>query len=396
MRDFLITGEDQRFRGEVAGLLAEVLGPSASKIEDHQDWEAVKKAVRAVARKGYLSLLFPGLYPGKLTHPGLTHAAIFSEESSFINYAFESTIASSLSCAYALHRFGSDRLRETFLPPLVSGEAIGSICITEEQVGSDVSGMQTRIIPDDDLEALKITGFKRYISNASVADTYLVYGIDDPELPPHRGMGAVLVPGGADGVEFPRLYTFMGRKGCVVGEVEFSGCRVPAWHRIGSVGKGFSILVSMFNFERILLAASALGLARKAFDMARDHAQERVSFGQKLGCKQLIWNQISEMSWRLDASELLTYRAAKMYDSGIHGKSLMKEAAMAKLVATETANLCADRTVQILGGDGITKEYGPAEQLYRDARALTIVGGTSEMVRYLIAAVDMPHLKPNL
>lgn len=395
MRDFLLTQEEKAFRDDAGDFLDRVLAPSVSRIEAHQDWGAVKEAVREVGRDGYLALLFPGFYPGELAHPGLTHAAIFSEASSYLSYAFESTIASSLSCAYALYRFGSERLQEAFLPSLVSGEAIGAICITEEQVGSDVSGMQTRITTGVSAE-LEITGFKRYISNASVADTYLVYGIEDPEVPPHRGMGAVVVPANAEGVSFPRLYTFMGRRGCVVGEVAFSTCRVPAWHRVGRAEKGFRILVSMFNFERILLAGSALGLARKAFDMARDHAQKRVSFGQQLGCKQLIWDKISEMSWRLDAAELLTYRAAKMYDAGVHGKALMKEAAMAKLVAAEIANLCADRTVQILGGDGLTKEYGQAEQLYRDARALTIVGGSSEMARYLIAAVDMPQLKPNL
>jgi alkylation response protein AidB-like acyl-CoA dehydrogenase len=105
---------------------------------------------------------------------------------------------------------------------------------------------------------------------------------------------------------------------------------------------------------------------------------------------------IAQMSWRIDASELLTYRAAKMYDAGMDGKALMREAAQAKLVATETAIFCADRTVQILGGDGITKQYGRAEQIYRDARALPIVGGTSEMAKYLIASREMPEIKPNL
>jgi len=395
MRDFLLTDEDRVFRDKAAGRLNELLLPDVSRIEEHRDWGAVKNAVYELGRTGYLSLLFPDFYEGSLSHPGLTHATLVSEQSSYINYAFESTVASSLGCAYAINNHGDKRLQEAFLPPLVSGKAIGSICITEENVGSDVSGMKTRISQKDSHE-LEVTGFKRYISNASVADTYLVYGIDDPQVAPQQGMGAVIVPAPAPCMTFPRRYTFMGRRGCVVGEVEFSGCRVPAWHRLGGAGKGFAVMLSMFNFERILLAGSALGLARKAFDTARSHAQKRISFGQKLGCKQLVWDQVSEMSWRLEASELLAYRAAKMYDAGIRGKALMKEAAMAKLVATETANLCADRAVQILGGDGITKEYGQAEQLYRDARALTIVGGTSEMVRYLIAAVDMPDLKPNL
>jgi len=193
-----------------------------------------------------------------------------------------------------------------------------------------------------------------------------------------------------------RRYTFMGRRGCVVGEVELCDCRVPASHLLGERDAGGQIMVSMFNFERVILGGAGLGVARSAFEIARKHAQTREVFGQKLGCKQLVWSQIAEMSWRLDAAELITYRAASLYDRGVTGKQLMKPAAMAKLVATETATFCADSTVQILGGDGLTKEYGRAEQIFRDARALPIVGGTSEMSRYLIASTDLPALKPNL
>jgi alkylation response protein AidB-like acyl-CoA dehydrogenase len=156
------------------------------------------------------------------------------------------------------------------------------------------------------------------------------------------------------------------------------------------------IMVSMFNFERIILGGSGLGVARSAFEIARQHAQTREVFGEKLGAKQLTWSKIADMSWRIDAAELLTYRAARLYDQGMKGRDLAKPAAMAKLVATETATLCADATVQILGGDGLTKEYGRAEQIYRDARSLPIVGGTSEMARYLIASADLPDIKPDL
>lgn len=204
------------------------------------------------------------------------------------------------------------------------------------------------------------------------------------------------VPAGTPGMSFPRLYDFMGRRGCIVGEVDFENVRVPAENLLGEEGQGFRIMLKAFNFERTIMGGSGLGVARSAFDIARAHAQSRNSFGQLLGQKQLIWDMVAEMSWRIDAAELLTQRAAKMYDSGIDGKDLMREAAQAKLVATETANFCADRTVQILGGDGLTKQYGRAEQIYRDARALTIAGGTTEMVKYLIAASELPQLKPNL
>jgi len=168
----------------------------------------------------------------------------------------------------------------------------------------------------------------------------------------------------------------MGRRSCVVGEVKFRDCRVPADHLLGERNAGMRIMVSMFNFERIILGGSGLGVARSAFEIAKEHAQTRGAFGEKLGSKQLIWSKITDMSWRIDAAELLTYRAARLYDGGMKVRELAKPAAMAKLVATETATWCANATVQVLGGDGITKEFGRAEHIYRDARALPIVSAT--------------------
>lgn len=396
MRDFLLDDADRAFRSEVREFLQRELAPRAADIEDRQDWSAVKHVVRALGEAGYLRLMFPDLYQGTLGSPGLTHATILSEEAAYLNYAFETTIATALSCAYPLHRHASERLRDTYLAPILDGTAIGAICVTEPNVGSDSAGMETRIDFDANTNEWTINGFKRYISNASVADVYIVYGIATGTDPSQAGMTAVAVPGTAPGIRFPRTYTFMGRRGCIVGEVEFNDCRVPADHLLGEQGGGFRIMRGMFNFERAILGGSGLGVARSAFDIATAHAQRRQSFGQALGCKQLIWDKIAQMSWRIDAAELLTYRATKMYDAGVDGKALMKEAAMAKLVATETANFCANETVQILGGDGITKEFGRAEQLYRDARALTIVGGTSEIAKYLIAGRDLPDIRINL
>ncbi|MBN3766533.1 acyl-CoA dehydrogenase [Burkholderia sp. Ac-20365] len=396
MQDFLLTDEDRAFRREVRAFLQRELAPRAADIEDRQDWDAVRHVVRALGEAGYLRLMFADLYRGPLSKPGLTHATILSEEASTINYAFETTIATALSCAYPLHRHASAKVRDTYLEPILDGRAIGAICVTEPGTGSDSADMQTRVEYDARTNEWVINGFKRYISNASVADVYIAYGITPREDGKKPGITAVAVPKDARGISFPRNYTFMGRRGCIVGEVKFDDCRVSADHLLGEAGDGFGIMRGMFNFERAILGGSGLGVARSAFTIAREHAQSRRTFGQLLGCKQLIWDKIAQMSWRIDAAELITYRATKMYDAGIDGKPLMKEAAMAKLVATETANFCVNETVQILGGDGLTKEYGRAEQLYRDARALTIVGGTSEMAKYLIASRDLPDLKINL
>jgi alkylation response protein AidB-like acyl-CoA dehydrogenase len=370
--------------------------PRAAAIEADADWSEVQAALRAIGEAGYLRLMFRDLYRGPLAAPGLTHATLLSEEAAYVNYAFEATIATALSCAYPLHRYANEAIRERYLQALLDGRAVGAICVSESGAGSDTAAMATRVAWDAATREWVIDGCKRYISNASVAECYIVYGITDAAVPAQFGMSAVLVPSGTRGMSFPRLYHFMGRRGCIVGEVEFNGCRVPADHLLGERHDGFRIMADMFNFERVLLGGAGLGLARSAFELATAHAQTHSAFGQKLGSKQLIWDKVAEMSWRVDAAALMTYRAAKMYDRGVEGKSLMKPAAMAKLVATQGANYCADATVQVLGGDGLTREYGRAEQLYRDARALTIVGGTSEMAKYLIARRDLPDIPLNL
>lgn len=397
MQDFLLSDEDRAFRAEVRSFLARELEPRARAIEVDEDWEAVKAAMRALGERGYLSVMFPDLYRGALGRPGLTHATLLSEEAASVSYAFESTVSTALSCAFALHRHAVPAVRERYLAPIVEGREIGAICVTEPEAGSDTSSMRTRIEYDPERDDWSINGGKRYISNASVADLYIVYGISNPRLPAQRGMSAVAVPADTARLGFPRPYHLVGRRGCKVGEVEFNDCRVPADHLLGERDKGFHIMLGMFNFERVILGGAGLGVARSAFELAREHAQRRVAYGSKLGSKQLIWDKIVDMSWRIDAAELLTYRAAKLFDAGaLTGKELVKSASMAKLVATQTASVCADQTVQILGGDGLTKEFGRAEQIYRDARALTIVGGTTEMMKYLIASADLPDLRPDL
>ena len=394
MRDFLLSDTDRAFRAEVREFLAGTLGPRAAAIEADEDWAAISEVVRALGRAGYLGLMFPDLYRGALARPGLTHATILSEEASYLNYAFETTIATALSCAVPLYRHARPAVRDRYLAGLLDGSAVGAICVTERNVGSDAAGMETTVRRD--AGDWVVDGFKRYISNASVADIYIVYGITDADVPSHRGMSCVAVPDDAAGISFPRNYRFMGRRGCVVGEVAFAGCRVPAENVLGEPEEGFRVMLGMFNLERILLGGAGLGVARSAYDIAVAHAQSRTAFGAALSRKELVWDRIAEMRWRIDAAELLTYRAATMFDSGADGRALMQPAAMAKLVASETANFCADATVQILGGDGLTKEYGRAEQIYRDARALTIVGGTTEIVKYVIARPDLPDAPPEL
>ena len=234
MRDFILDDSDRAFRAEVRAFLGRELAPRAADIEDRDDWDAIKTVVAALGDAGYLRLMFPDLYRGSLAKPGLTHATILSEEASAINYAFETTIATALSCAYPLHRHASAAVRERYLTGLVDGRIVGAICVTEPDAGSDTSRLTTRIEFDATRNEWVLNGRKRYISNAGVADAYIVYGVTDAAAAPGKGLSAVVVPSGTTGLSFPRRYTFMGRRGCVVGEVAFDACRVPADHLLGN------------------------------------------------------------------------------------------------------------------------------------------------------------------
>ena len=383
-------------RRELREFLQREVAPRCAAIERDGDWASAAAAVHRIGQAGYLGALFPEHAPRRPPLAGLVGAAILAEELAYLNYGLESGVATTLSCAFAIDRFASQELRDRYLAPLVGGGMFGSVCFTERDVGTDAAGMATRIRFDAQAAEWVVDGFKRYISNAGAAGVYVVWGRSREEGPPQRGMNALLVPADAPGLTLHREYHFMGRRGCRVGELAFNACRAPAANLLGEADAGYKVMVSAFNFERILLGAAALGVARSAFDIACRHAQTRVVFGEKLGCKQLTWERIAQMSWRIEATRALTYEAARLYDTGVPGRALMKPASMAKLVGSESANFCADATVQILGGDGLTQEYGRAEQIYRDARALPIVGGTNEVAKYLIACADLPDIKPSL
>lgn len=396
MQELSSSSAEAAFRRELIDCLRREVAPRCEAIERNGDWAAAAAAVQALGAAGYLGALFPDHAPRRQALTGLVSASMVSEELAYLNYGLESGVATTLSCAFAIDRFAAPALRERFLPVLVGGTMFGAVCFTEREVGTDAAGMATRIRFDAATDEWVIDGFKRYISNAGAAGAYVVWGRSRDDVPSQQGMNALLVPADTPGVVVHREYHFMGRRGCRVGEVEFRNCRVPVDHLLGSTDGGFKVMLAAFNFERILLGATGLGVARSAFDIACRHAQTREVFGQKLGCKQLIWERIAQMSWRIESTRLLTERAARLYDAGTPPRDLMKPASMAKLVGSETANFCADATVQILGGDGLTREYGRAEQIYRDARALPIVGGTNEVAKYLIACRDLPDIKPSL
>jgi acyl-CoA dehydrogenase len=276
----------------------------------------------------------------------------------------------------AISLFGSDANKQDYLPRVARGEAIAAFALSEPQAGSDVAAMQCAAVQDGDSYVL--TGEKTWISNGGIADFYVVFARTG-EAPGARGISAFIVDADTPGLEIAERIDVIAPH--PLARLAFNGCRVPAAKRLGEAGQGFKVAMATLDVFRTSVAAAALGFARRAFDEAIVHASTRKMFGQTLADFQLTQAKLAEMATGIDAAALLTYRAAWQRDQG---RKVTKEAAMAKMTATETAQKVIDAAVQMFGGLGVVSEH-PVERLYREIRALRIYEGATEVQQLIIA-----------
>jgi alkylation response protein AidB-like acyl-CoA dehydrogenase len=276
----------------------------------------------------------------------------------------------------AISLFGTDAQRERYLPKVARGEAIAAFALSEPEAGSDVAAMQCAARLDGD--AYVLDGEKTWISNGGIADFYVVFARTG-EAPGARGISAFIVDAGTPGFGIAERIEVIAPH--PLARLRFEGCRVPASQRIGAAGQGFKVAMATLDVFRTSVAAAALGFARRAFDEALAHATSRKMFGQTLADFQLTQAKLADMATKIDASALLTYRAAWQRDRGV---KVTKEAAMAKMTATESAQQVIDAAVQMFGGLGVVSGH-PAEQLYREIRALRIYEGATEVQQLIIA-----------
>jgi alkylation response protein AidB-like acyl-CoA dehydrogenase len=276
----------------------------------------------------------------------------------------------------AISLFGTAAQREHYLPRVARGGAIAAFALSEPQAGSDVAAMQCAARLDGD--AYVLDGEKTWISNGGIADFYVVFARTG-EAPGARGISAFIVDAGTKGFEIAERIEVIAPH--PLARLRFDGCRIPATQRIGDAGQGFKVAMATLDVFRTSVAAAALGFARRAFEEALAHATSRQMFGQHLSDFQLTQAKLARMATEIDASALLTYRAAWQRD---RGQKVTKEAAMAKMTATESAQQVIDAAVQMFGGLGVTSGH-PAEQLYREIRALRIYEGATEVQQLIIA-----------
>ena len=279
---------------------------------------------------------------------------------------------------WAILKYGSDELRERYLGPLSSAEFIGAYALTESEAGSDVAAMRCSAEKRGDEYILN--GTKIFISTGDKAGVIVVFARTDPE-DRMRGISAFLVEPGFPGFSIGKTEKKMGLKASTTVELVFENCRVPASNLLGELGQGMKIALAGLDGGRIGIATQSVGIAQAALDEAVRFARERKQFGQRIIDFQATRWKIADMATAIEASRLLVYHAARLRDSG---EQFTKEAAMAKLFASMTANRVAYDSMQIHGGVGYTTEF-TIERLFRDARVTEIYEGTSEIQRLVIS-----------
>jgi butyryl-CoA dehydrogenase len=291
-----------------------------------------------------------------------------------------STIISVNNCPVCsiLMAFGNDDQKSRFLVPLARGEMLGAFCLTEPHVGSEAGGLRTSARREGDVYVLD--GVKQFITSGQNGDVAIVMAVTD-KTAGKKGISAFLVPTSTPGYTVARLEDKMGQHSSDTAQILFDNCRVPVANRLGEEGMGLKIALSGLEGGRIGIASQAVGMARAAFEAALAYAHDRQAFGTAIFNHQAVQFKLSDMATQIEAARQLIHHAAALKDAG---KPCLKEAAMAKLFASEMAERVCSDAIQVHGGYGYVSDF-PVERIYRDVRVCQIYEGTSEVQKILIA-----------
>lgn len=373
--DFNYTEEQQMLQKMVSDIAKNEFAERAKEID--QSHRFPKENVEIMAEAGLLGVHLDEKYGGG----GMDYIcySLVIEELSKI-CASTGTIASAhLSlCAMPIQEWGSDELKEKYLPGLCSGKSLGAFALSEPGNGSDAAAMATEAKEDGDDYILN--GSKAWITNGAEADVYLVTAQTD-RAAKHKGVTAFIVEKGWEGFSFGKPEDKLGIRASSTTQLHFDNCRVPKANILGKTGDGFKIAMKTLDGGRIGMASQAIGIARAAFEDSMNYANEREAFGQKINEFQAIQFKLADMAVDIDAARWLTYHAACAHDEG---KPYSKLAAQAKLFASEVAMRHTVQAVQVHGGYGYTTDYN-VERYMRDAKITEIYEGTSEIQRIVIA-----------
>ncbi|MDX2009128.1 MAG: acyl-CoA dehydrogenase family protein [Myxococcaceae bacterium] len=330
---------------------------------------------RAVAAQGLYPYLVPATFGGARAQVEVLSVCVLREELAFRNAAADSLFAVQGLGSHPLVLAGTDAQRRELLPKVARGEVLFAFALTEPEAGSDVANLSTRAARTS--TGFRLSGHKRFISNAGVATHYTVFARTG-EGP--RGLSAFLVPADAPGFRVSRQMELLGEH--PIGELELNDCMLPADSLIGEEGQGMKLALSTLDVFRSTVGAAAVGMARRALEEALSYVKTRKQFGAPLAELSAVQALLADSAVELEASRLLVHMAATTKDQG--QARITYEAAVSKLFATEAAQRIIDRCLQVHGGNGVVKGFA-VERLYRDVRALRIYEGASEVQRLVIA-----------
>ena len=333
--------------------------------------------VNQLGQAGWLRYAVPSAYGGSSETLDVRTLCLIRETLAHYSGLADFAFAMQGLGSGAISLFASETLSSYFLPKVASGEQIAAFALSEGEAGSDVAAMTTTAKRDG--KHYILNGAKTWISNAGLADFYTVFARTG-EAPGARGLSAFIVPAGTVGLMVSDRIDITAPH--PMGTLTFEDCRVPATHLLGEPGQGFKIAMATLDVFRSTVGAAALGFARHALEATLERAQRRHLFGAPMSQLQMVQGMLADMSLRIDAAALLVYRAAWTKDNG--AARITREAAMAKLYATESAQAVIDAAVQLHGGLGVTAGH-PMEELYREIRALRIYEGASEIQKIVIA-----------
>jgi acyl-CoA dehydrogenase len=373
--NLVFTEEQQMMQKMVRDFAQKEIAPAIEHMEETEEFP--RHLIKKMAELGLMGIPIPEEYGG--AGMDFTSYIIAINELSKVS----ATIGVILSVHTSVGTnpilyFGNEEQKKKYIPKLASGEYLGAFGLTEPSSGSDAASLKTRAVKQGDHYVLN--GSKIFITNAGVADVYIVFASTEPDKGSY-GISAFIVDKDTPGFSVGKKEKKMGLNGSNTCEIVFEDARVPAENLLGNEGDGFKIAMSNLDVGRIGIAAQSLGIAEAALDYATNYAKERKQFGKPIGANQGLGFKLADMATIVEAAKLLTYRAADLKTNNL---PCGKEASMAKLFASETAMKSAIEAVQVFGGYGYTKEY-PVERLFRDAKVCQIYEGTSEIQRIVLS-----------
>src|SRR5699024_10050848 len=374
--NFELSDEQRMIRDMVSDFAEEVIKPRAIEID--KTGEFPSDIFKKMGELGFMGLPFSEKYGGS---GGDTLSYILAVEeigkrcgSTGLSYAAAVSLGAS-----PLYYFGTEEQKEKFLKPLINGNALGSFGLTEPNAGSDAGGTRTTAVLEND--EYVINGEKCYITNANFADTLVLTAVTDKQDNGKNIISAIIVPTNTPGVTITAPYDKMGVRGSDTAQIVLKDVRVPKENLLGGETNGFKQFLKTLDSGRISIGALAIGIAQASLERSIQYAKERVQFGKPIAKLQAIQFKLADMATEIEMARTLVHKAAWLKDQG---KPLGKEAAMAKLVGSETATRSGNEAIQIHGGNGYMREY-EVERFLRDAKLLEIGEGTSEIQRVVIA-----------